>query len=127
MSRRLAAIGLFVVAVGGCAVLPNRREPVRLLAEAERLTERGEYEEARRAYDVFLARYPADRDVPRAEARRETVSARVEVARLRHELGARNAEVARLRDELAKAREELAKVRADLEKVKEIDLKGRVR
>ena len=119
MSRLIVAAAL-AVAVGGCATVDWPFDgSSSLLARADRLADRQQYEPALRTYDEFLARYPSDPAVPRAQKSRDTiasiVTARAELARLRSELAARDGELARLR-------QETERLRADLEKLKEVDL-----
>ena len=118
--RPLLAAVLVAMTLTGCA---GAEWPLggatSLLARADRLADRQEYEPALRAYDEFLTRYPADPSAPRALKSRDTiasiVTARGELARLRSELAARDAE-------LAKLRQESERLRTDLEKLKEVDL-----
>jgi hypothetical protein len=118
--RRLLAGALVSLVLVGCA---SAEWPFggasSLLAQADRLADRQEYEPALRTYDEFLASYPNDHAAPRALKSRDTiasiVTARAELARLRSELAARDAELARLR-------QESERLRADLEKLKEVDL-----
>lgn len=113
-------LATLAVVVGGCASgdWPFSGS-ASLLARADRLADRQQYEPALRTYDEFLARYPTDPAAPRAQKSRDTiasiVTARVELARLRSELAARDGELARLR-------QETERLRADLEKLKEVDL-----
>jgi len=113
-------LATLAVVVGGCASgdWPFNGS-ASLLARADRLADRQQYEPALRTYDEFLARYPTDPAAPRAQKSRDTlasiVTARVELARLRSELAARDGELARLR-------QETERLRADLEKLKEVDL-----
>jgi hypothetical protein len=117
------AVVLFVFASalsGGCASADWLfNGSASLLARADRLADRQQYEPAVRAYDEFLARYPTDPAAPRALKSRDTlvsiVTARAELARLRSELAARDGELARLR-------QETERLRTDLEKLKEVDL-----
>jgi hypothetical protein len=119
MTRVLAAAILAAV-LGGCA---SSDWPLgganSLLAHADRLADRQQYEAALRTYDDFLTRYTSDPAAPRALKSRDTVAsiitARAELARLRSELAARDAELARLR-------QETERLRADLDKLKDVDL-----
>jgi hypothetical protein len=117
--RRLAAVTLLTLAAGGCASGWPFGDANSLLAHADRLADRQQYEPAMRTYDEFLTRYASDPAAPRALKSRDAVaailSARVELARLRSELAARDAELARLR-------QETERLRADLEKLKDVDL-----
>jgi len=120
MRHALVAFLIAVVLAGGCASADwPFNGSASLLARADRLADRQQYEPAVRAYDEFLARYPADPAAPRALKSRDTlvsiVTARAELARLRSELAARDGELARLR-------QETERLRADLEKLKEVDL-----
>ena len=125
--RRLLAAALLSVVLGGCA---STEWPFggasSLLARADRLSDRQQYEPALRSYDEFLATYPGDPAAPRALKSRDTiasiVTARAELARLRSELAARDAELSRLRQESERLRQESERLRADLEKLKEVDL-----
>jgi hypothetical protein len=120
--RRLVAVAVVSVMLAGCA---GAEWPLgggaasSLLARADKLADRQQYEPALRTYDEFLTRYPTDPAAPRALKSRDTiasiVTARGELARLRGELAARDAE-------LAKLRQESERLRADLEKLKEVDL-----
>ena len=112
-----------LLAVGGCAATDwVFNGSASLLARADRLADRQQYEPALRAYDEFLARYPSDPAAPRALKSRDTiasiVTARAELARLRSELAARDGELTRLRQETERLRADLEK----LEKLKEVDL-----
>lgn len=114
------AVVALVVLIGGCASIDWPFDgSASLLARADRLGDRQQYEAALRTYDEFLARYPNDPAAARAQKSRETiasiVTARTEMARLRAELAARDGELARLR-------QETERLRADLEKLKEVDL-----
>jgi chromosome segregation ATPase len=132
--RVFMAMATLAVVVGGCASADwPFNGSASLLARADRLADRQQYEPALRTYDEFLARYPTDPAAPRAQKSRDTiasiVTARVELARLRSELAARDGELARLRSELAaldgelaRLRQETERLRADLEKLKEVDL-----
>lgn len=118
--RRLLAVALVAMALGGCASADwPLGGATSLLARADRLADQQQYEPALRSYDEFLARYPNDDAALRALKSRDTiasiVTARAELARLRGELAARDAELARLR-------QESERLRADLEKLKEVDL-----
>jgi hypothetical protein len=117
--RALAAVVLVGLAVGGCASSWPFSDAPTLLARADRLADRQQYEPAVRAYDEFLLQYAQDPAAPRAQKSRDTiasiVTARTELARLRAELAARDGELARLR-------QETERLRADLEKLKEVDL-----
>lgn len=118
--RRLLGAALLATALGGCASADwPFANATSLLARADRLAERQQYEAALRSYDEFLTRYPGDAAAPRALKSRDAiasiVTARGELARLRNELAARDAELARLR-------QESERLRADLEKLKEVDL-----
>jgi chromosome segregation ATPase len=97
-----------------------------LLARADRLADRGQYEAALRTYDEYLTRYADDAEAPRALKSRDTVAsivtARAELARLRSELTAREGELARVRQETERLRQETDRLRTDLEKLKEVDL-----
>lgn len=113
---RLGALALAALVAGGCATWPTWPlfgAPARILAAADAAAERGEYERALQAYDVYLARYPDDWVAPRVLATRDAVAALV----------ATRAELAKLRRELAERNAELGRVRTDLERIKEIDLK----
>lgn len=118
--RPRCVAALLALALGGCATAgrPSGDATV-LLARADRLVDRQQYEQALRAYDEFLTRYAGDPAAPRALKTRDAVAsivtARVELARLRNELAARDAELARLR-------QETERLRTDLEKLKEVDL-----
>lgn len=118
MRRWLAAL-LVTLALGGCAIGWPFGDASTLLAHADRLADRKQYESALRAYDEFLTRFPGDPAAPRALKSRDAVAsivtARTELARLRSELAARDAE-------LAKLRQETERLRADLEKLKDVDL-----
>lgn len=120
-------LATLAVVVGGCASgdWPFNGS-ASLLARADRLADRQQYEPALRTYDEFLARYPTDPAAPRAQKSRDTlasiVTARVELARLRSELAARDAELAAREAELVKLRQLTERLRADLEKLKEVDL-----
>jgi hypothetical protein len=118
--RLVMVMATLAVVVGGCASADwPFNGSASLLARADRLADRQQYEPALRTYDEFLARYPTDPAAPRAQKSRDTiasiVTARVELARLRSELAARDGELARLR-------QETERLRADLEKLKEVDL-----
>lgn len=121
--RAVAAGLLLATALGGCGTVQWPWAPpsgaTALLARADRLADRQQYEPALRAYDEFLARYPSDPSAPRALKSRDTIAsilmARAELARLRSELAARDAELKTLR-------QETERLRADLEKLKEVDL-----
>ncbi len=118
--KGFVAMGVLALLVGGCASADwSFSGSASLLARADRLADRQQYEPALRAYDEFLASYPDDPAAPRALKTRETiasiVTARAELARLRAELAARDGELARLR-------QETERLRADLEKLKEVDL-----
>ena len=118
--KRLIAMGVVALVAVGCARADwSFSGSASLLARADRLADRQQYEPALRAYDEFLASYPDDPAAPRALKTRETiasiVTARAELARLRAELAARDGELARLR-------QETERLRADLEKLKEVDL-----
>lgn len=118
--KGFVAMGVLALLVGGCASADwSFSGSASLLARADRLADRQQYEPALRAYDEFLASYPNDPAAPRALKTRETiasiVTARAELARLRAELAARDGELARLR-------QETERLRADLEKLKEVDL-----
>ena len=120
MTRRLA-VALLALLLAGCATAGwPFGVATTLLARADRLTDRQQYEPALRMYDEFLTRYPGDPAAPRALKSRDAVASivtgRAELARLRSELAARDAE-------LAKLRQEAERLRADLEKLKEVDLK----
>ena len=133
---RLVVLSVLAVVVVGCASAEwpfDGSASASLLARADRLADRQQYEPALRAYDEFLARYPNDAAAPRALRTRETVASiatgRAELARLRAELAARDGELARVRAELAardgelgRLRQESERLRADLEKLKEVDL-----
>jgi len=117
--RALAAVVLVGLAVGGCASSWPFSDAPTLLARADRLADRQQYEPAVRAYDEFLLQYAQDPAAPRAQKSRDAVAAiltaRGELARLRSELAARDAE-------LAKLRQETERLRADLDKLKDVDL-----
>ena len=118
--KRLVVVSVLAVVVGACASADwPFNGSASLLARADRLADRQQYEPALRTYDEFLARYPDDPAAPRALKSRDTiasiVTARAELARLRAELAARDGELARLR-------QETERLRADLEKLKEVDL-----
>ncbi|MBI4638994.1 MAG: hypothetical protein HY727_21865 [Candidatus Rokubacteria bacterium] len=123
--RRLVVTALLLA---GCATW-SWHPSTALLAQADRLSERGEYARAVEVYDEFLARHSDDGEVPRARARRATaaaiVSARAEIDGLRRELGLREAEIARMAQELGRlgralaAREgELASRDAEVERLR---------
>jgi hypothetical protein len=118
MRRRLVTATL-LLALGGCASSWPFSDAPTLLARADRLADRHQYDAAIRAYDDFLTRFPDDPAAPRALKSRDTaasiVTARAELTRLRAELAARDAELARLR-------QETERLRADLEKLKDVDL-----
>ena len=132
--RSFGVMVMLLAGVGGCATTDwPFNGSASLLARADRLADRQQYEPAVRAYDDFLVRYPSDPGAPRAVKSRDTilsiVTARAELARLRSELGARDGELARLRSEmaardgeLARLRQETERLRANLEKLKEVDL-----
>jgi hypothetical protein len=116
----LFVMAVLVTGIGGCASIDwPFNGSASLLARADRLADRQQYEPALRAYDEFLVRYASDPAAPRAQKSRDTiasiVTARAELARLRSELAARDGELARLR-------QETERLRADLEKLKEVDL-----
>jgi TolA-binding protein len=119
--RGFIAMTVLVLGIAGCASIdwPFNGAAASLLARADRLADRQQYEPALRTYDEFLARYPSDPAAPRALKSRDTLAsiltARAELARLRSELAARDGELARLR-------QETERLRADLEKLKEVDL-----
>jgi len=118
--KRFVAVGMLALLIGGCAKADwPFSASASLLARADRLADRQQYEPALRAYDEFLATYPEDPAAPRALKTRETIASivtgRAELARLRAELAARDGELARLR-------QETERLRADLEKLKEVDL-----
>jgi chromosome segregation ATPase len=118
--RRVLGLGLLALAAAGCATAGwPFGDATTLLARADRLTDRQQYEPALRMYDEFLTRYASDPAAPRALKSRDAVAsiitARAELARLRNEIAARDAE-------LAKLRQETERLRADLEKLKEVDL-----
>jgi hypothetical protein len=117
--KGLAAVALLTLAVGGCASGWPFGDAPTLLAHADRLADRQQYEPAIRTYDEFLTRYASDPAAPRALKSRDAVAAivtaRAELVRLRSELAARDAELARLR-------QETERLRADLEKLKDVDL-----
>jgi hypothetical protein len=120
MTRPLATV-LLALALGGCATADwPLGGATALLARADRLADRHQYESALRTYDEFLTRHPGDPAAPRALKSRDAVASivtgRAELARLRSELAARDAE-------LAKLRQEAERLRADLEKLKDVDLK----
>jgi hypothetical protein len=108
MRRRLALAVLALVLVGCASGGLALDGAAALLARADGLADRQQYEPALRAYDEFLSRYPGD---PAAE-----------LARLRSELAARDAELAAREAELVKLRQLTERLRADLEKLKEVDL-----
>jgi hypothetical protein len=123
--RGFIAMTVLVLGIAGCASIDSLFDSLfngaaaSLLARADRLADRQQYEPALRTYDEFLARYPSDPAAPRAQKSRDTLAsiltARAELARLRSELAARDGELARLR-------QETERLRADLEKLKEVDL-----
>jgi hypothetical protein len=122
------------LAAAGCATAGwPFADSATLLARADRLTDRHQYDAALRMYDEFLTRYPSDPAAPRALKSRDAVAsivtARAELATARAELATARADVARLKNdiaardaELAKLRQETERLRADLEKLKEVDL-----
>ena len=125
--NRLVTMGVVALLVGGCASADwSFSGSAALLARADRLADRQQYEPALRAYDEFLASYPDDPAAPRALKTRETiasiVTARAELARLRAELAGLRAELSARDGELARLRQETERLRADLEKLKEVDL-----
>jgi ubiquinone biosynthesis protein UbiJ len=123
MRRRLALAVLALVLVGCASGGLALDGAAALLARADGLADRQQYEPALRAYDEFLSRYPGDPAAPRAlKSRDAIVTARAELARLRSELAARDAELAAREAELVKLRQLTERLRADLEKLKEVDL-----
>ena len=117
---RVLGLALVGLALGGCATVEwPWGGASTLLARADRLADRNQYEPALRTYDEFLIRYADDPNAGRVLRTRETlasiVTARAELARLRNELAARDSELARLR-------QEADRLRADLEKLKDVDL-----
>jgi hypothetical protein len=126
MRRRLALAVLALLLVGCASGGRPLDSAAALLAHADRLADRQQYEPALRAYDEFLSRYPGDPAAPRALKSRDAVAsivtASAELARLRSELAARDAELAARDAELVKLRQLTERLRADLEKLKEVDL-----
>jgi hypothetical protein len=125
--RPLLAAILVVMTLAGCATAEwPLGGATSLLARADRLADRQQYDPALRIYDEFLTRYPADPAAPRALKSRDTIAS---IVTARAELAARDAQLAKLRGELAardaelaKLRQESERLRADLEKLKEVDL-----
>lgn len=125
--RRLIGLTLLALVAAGCAATGwPFGDSTTLLARADRLTDRQQYEPALRMYDEFLTRYPTDPAAPRALKSRDAVAsiimARAELATARAEVARLRAEVAARDTEMAKLRQETERLRADLEKLKEVDL-----
>jgi hypothetical protein len=100
--RLLMMTAVLAIALGGCASADwPFNGSASLLARADRLADRQQYEPALRTYDEFLARFPTDPAAPRAQKSRDTIASIVTGRGLR---------------------QETERLRADLEKLKEVDL-----
>jgi tetratricopeptide (TPR) repeat protein len=150
MSRASQVAALALLA--GCATAPTALPPAPppaptpaalLLARADSLLERGDYQQAQEAYGDFARQYSDDSAAPRAVAtrdllaslatanrealrlnaealrlREQTADAERDLGRLRRDLGAREGELARMRQELAERQAELGRLVAETEQLR---------
>jgi tetratricopeptide (TPR) repeat protein len=120
---RLLRPATVALILAGCAASSSASRE--LLVEADRLVERGNYQEALEVYDALLQRFPRDRSAWRARASRDTVAGlletRQELTRVREETTAAERELGRLRDDVRAREGELARLRTELI-AREVDL-----